>query len=156
MWPFGTGLFHQGQISRGSSRLCVYQYYFPFYHWMYHSCSISNLFKSVWGCFSLGLLPIQLLWTPEYRLSESVQFSSVAQLCPTLGNAMNRSTPGLPVHHQLPEFTQTHVHWVSDAIQPFHPLSSPSPPAPNPSQHQSLFQWVNSSHEVAKVLEFQL
>ena len=69
---------------------------------------------------------------------------------------MNRSTPGLPVHHQLPEFTQTHVHWVSDAIQPSHPLLSPSPPAPNPSQHQSLFQWVNSSHEVAQVLEFQL
>ena len=61
---------------------------------------------------------------------------------------MNRSTPGLPVHHQLPEFTQTHFHRVSDAIQPSHPLSSPSPPAPNPSQHQSLFQWVNSSHEV--------
>ena len=69
---------------------------------------------------------------------------------------MNCSTPGLPVHHQLPEFTQTHVHRVSDAIQPSHPLSSPSPPACNPSQHQSLFQWVNSSHEVAKVLEFQL
>ena len=62
----------------------------------------------------------------------------------------------LPVHHQLPEFTQTHVHLVSDAIQPSHPLSSPSPPAPNPSQHQGLFQWVNSSNEVAKVLEFQL
>ena len=66
---------------------------------------------------------------------------------------MNRSTPGLPVHHQLPEFTQTHVHRVGDAIQPFHPRSSPSPPVPNPSQHQSLFQWVNSSHEVAKVNE---
>ena len=64
--------------------------------------------------------------------------------------------PGLPVHHQLPEFTQTHVHWVSDAIQPSHPLSSPYPPAPNPSQHQGLFQWVNYLHEVAKVLEFQL
>ena len=69
---------------------------------------------------------------------------------------MNRSTPGLPVHHQLPEFTQTHVHRVSDAIQTSYPLSSPSPPAPNPSQHQGLFQWVNSSHEVAKVLEFRL
>ena len=69
---------------------------------------------------------------------------------------MNCSTPGLPVHHHLPEFTQTHVHRVRDATQPSHPLSSPSPPAPNPSQHQSLFQWVNSSHEVAKVLEFQL
>ena len=81
--------------------------------------------------------------------------SLVTQLCPTLCNPMNHSTPGLPVHHQLPEFTETHVHRVSDAIQPPHPLSSPSPPAPNPSQHQSLFQWVNSSHEVAKVLEFQ-
>ena len=79
--------------------------------------------------------------------------SSVAQPCPTLCDPMNRSTPGLPVHHHLPEFTQTHVHRVGDAIQPSHPLSSPSPPAPNPSQHQSLFQWVNSLHEVAKVLE---
>ena len=70
----------------------------------------------------------------------SVQFSSVAQSCPTLCNPMNCSTPGLPVHHQLPEFTQTHVHRVSDAIQPSHSLSSPSPPGPNPSQHQSLFQ----------------
>ena len=83
----------------------------------------------------------------------SVQFSSVAQLCQTLCNPMNHSTPGLPVPHKLPEFTQTHVHRVRDAI---HPLSSPSPPAHNPSQHQSLFQWVNSSHEVAEVLEFQL
>ena len=74
--------------------------------------------------------------------------SSVAQSCLTLW--------GLPVHHQLLEFTQTHIHWVSDAIQPSHPLLSPSPPAPNSSQHQSLFQWVNSSHEVAKVLEFHL
>ena len=85
-----------------------------------------------------------------------VQFSSVAQSFPTLCYPMDHSTPGLPVHHQLPEFTQTRVHGVSDAIQPSHPLSSSSPPAPNPSQHQSLFQWVNSSHEVAKVLEFQL
>ena len=82
--------------------------------------------------------------------------SSVAQSCPTLFDPMNRSTPGLPVHHQLPEFSQTHVLRVSDAIQPSHPQSSPSPPASNPSQHQSLFQWVTSSHEVAKVLEFQL
>ena len=70
----------------------------------------------------------------------SVQFSSAAQSCPTLCNPMNRSTPGLPVHHQLQEFTQTHVHRVSDAIQPSYPLSSPSLPAPNPSQHHSLFQ----------------
>ena len=82
--------------------------------------------------------------------------SSVAQSCPTLSDPMNCSMPGLPVHHQFPEFTQIHIHWVGDAIQPSHPLSSPLPPAPNPSQHQSLFQWINSSHEVAKVLEFQL
>ena len=86
----------------------------------------------------------------------AIQIRSVVQSCPTLCDPMNRSTPGLPVHHQLPEFTQTQVHRVSDAIQPSHPLSSPSPPAPNPSQNQSLFQRVNSSHEVAKVLEFQL
>ena len=73
----------------------------------------------------------------------SVQFSSVAQLCPTLCDSMNRSTPGLPVHHHLLKFTQTHVHRVHDAIQPSHPLSSPSSPAPNPSQHQSPFQWVS-------------
>ena len=86
----------------------------------------------------------------------SFQFSSVAQSCPTLCDPINRSTPGLPVHHQLPKFTQTHVHQVGDAIQPSYPLLSPSPPALNPSQHQSLFQWINSSREVAKVLEFQL
>ena len=89
-------------------------------------------------------------------LISSVQFSSVTQSCLTLCYPMNHSTPGLPVHHQLPEFTQTHVHQVGNAIQPSHPLSSPSPPAPNPSQHQGLFQWVSSSHEVAKVLAFQL
>ena len=88
-------------------------------------------------------------------LFSSVQFSSVAQSCPTLWDPMNCSMPGLPVHHQLPEFTQTHVHQVGDAIQPSHPLSSPSP-APNPSQHPSFFQWVNSSHVVAIVLEFLL
>ena len=87
---------------------------------------------------------------------KSLWINSVAQSCPTLCNPMNWSMPSLLVHHQLPEFTQTHVHWVGDAIQPSFPLLSPSPPAHNPSQHQSLFQWVNSSHEVAKVLEFQL
>ena len=80
----------------------------------------------------------------------------ISQSCLTLCDPMNRSTPGLPVHHRSLEFTQTHVHPVHDAIQPSHPRSSPSPPAPNPSQHQGLFQWVSSSHEVAKVLEFQL
>ena len=81
--------------------------------------------------------------------------SSVTQSCPTLCDPMNRSTPDLPVHHQLPESTQTHVHWVSDAIQPSHPLSSP-PPALNLSQNQGLFKWVSSSHQVAKVLKSQL
>ena len=98
--------------------------------------------------FKKGDKIVQLLLLP------SVQFSSVAQSCLTLCNPMNCSMPGLPVHHQPPEFTQTHVHRVGDAIQPSHPLSSLPPPAPNPSQHQSLCQWVNSSHEVAEVLEF--
>ena len=97
------------------------------------------------------------LWDTWARVWKvRVQFSSVAQSCPTLCNTMNHSTPGLPVHHHLLEFTQTHVHRISDAIQPPHPLMSRSPPAPNPSQHHSLFQWVNPSHEVDKVLEFQL
>ena len=82
----------------------------------------------------------------------SVQFNSVTQSCPTLCDPMNCSMPGLPVHHQLSESTQTHVHWVSDAIQSSHPLSSPSPPALNLSQHQCLFKWISSSHQVAKVL----
>ena len=79
-----------------------------------------------------------LPWSGD--IGNSVQFSSVSQLCLTLCDPMSCSTPGLPVHHHLQEFTQTHVHPVHDAIQPSHPLSSPSPPAPNPSQHQSLFQ----------------
>ena len=86
---------------------------------------------------------------------QEVQFSSVQMLSRVrLCDPMNCITPGLPVHHQLPEFTQTHVHQVSDAIQSSHPWSSPSPPASNPSQHQSLFQWVNSLHEVAKYWSF--
>ena len=83
-------------------------------------------------------------------------FSSVAHLCLTLCDPVDCSIPGLPVHHQLLEFTQTHVHRVCDAIQPSHPLLSPSPPALNLSQHQGLFKWVSSLHQVAKVLEFQL
>ena len=102
------------------------------------------------------------LWQYIVRLRENNEFlktsdqiRSVTQSCLTLCDPMNCSTPGLPVHHQLPEFTESHVHQVSDAIQPSHSLLSPSPPAPNPSQHQTLFQQVNSSHEVAKILEFQ-
>ena len=89
-------------------------------------------------------------------VESSVQFSSVTQSCLTLCDPMDCSTPGLPVHHQLLEFTHTHVHGVGDAIQPSHPLSSPSPPAFNLSQHQGLFKRVSSLHQVAKVLEFQL
>ena len=95
-----------------------------------------------------------LSWSLGLWLYQSV--NSVTQSCPTLCNPRDCITAALPVHHQLPEFTQTHVHWVGDAIQPSHPLSSPSPPAPNPSQHQGLFKWVSSSHQVTKVLEFQL
>ena len=102
------------------------------------------LFCLVFGNFPLGI-------------NCKVQFSSVQSLsCVWLCDPMSCSTPGLPVHHQLPEITQTHVHWVSDVIQPSHPLSSPSPPAFNLSQHQGLFKWVSSSHQVAKVLESQL
>ena len=95
-------------------------------------------------------------YTHKMRFIDSVQLSSVTQSYPILCNPMNRSTPGYPVHHQLLEFTQTHIHWVGDAIQPSHSMSSPSPPAFNLYQHQGLFKWVSSSHQVAKVLEFQL
>ena len=97
-----------------------------------------------------------ILKSRDVTFPTKVQFSSVAQLYSTLCDPMDGSTPGLPVHHQLPESTQTRAHWISDAIQPSHPLSSPSPPALNLSQNQGLFQWVSSSHQVAKVLESQL
>ena len=100
---------------------------------------------------------VHVLWKFIYRIHflkgvMTVQLSSVTQSCPTLCHPMNHSTPGLPIHHQLPEFTQTHVHWVNDAIQPSHPLLSPSLPSFNLSQHQGLFKWVSSSHQVAKIL----
>ena len=109
------------------------------------------LHPSSWG------FPLLILWDRWLQQSDfSQSVSSVAQSCPTLCDPMNHSRPGLPGHHQLPEFTQTHVHQVGDAIQPSHPLSSPSPPAFNLSQHQGLFWRVSSSHQVAKILEFQL
>ena len=116
-----------------------------------HGATKSQTWLSDWAC-TCTHTPTT---SPIHKI-KIIQFSSVAQSCPTLCDAMNRSTPGLPVHHKLPESTQTHVHRVGDALQSSHPLSSPSPPALNPSQHQGLFQWVNSSHQVAKVLEFQL
>ena len=112
----------------------------------------TNLFSKSVSLF----LPWKYINQYHFSKSHSVQFSSVTQSCPTPCNPMNRSTPGLPVYHQLPEYTQTHVHWVGDALQPPHPLSSPSPPALNLSQDQGLFKWVSSLHQVAKVLEFQL
>ena len=114
------------------------------------SASASVLPMNIQDWFPLGLTGL------ISSQSSSVHFSPVAQSCPTLSDPMDYSTPGFPVHHQLLEFTQTHVHWVGDAIQPSHSLSSPSPPAFNLSQHWGLFQWVSSSQEVAKVLEFQL
>ena len=107
------------------------------------------LLMDIWVASSLGL------WICLY-VSFGECFCSVAKSCPTLWDPMDCSAPGFPVHHQLPEFTQTHVHWVGDAIQPSHPLLPPSPPAFNLSQHQGLFRWLSSLHEVAKVLEFQL
>ena len=89
-------------------------------------------------------------------LLKNFQFSSVTLLCPILCDPMDCSTPGFPVYHQLPEFTQYRVHWISDAIQPSHHLSSPSPSTFNLSQHQGVFKWVSSSHQVVKILEFQL
>ena len=142
----------------------MYYYFFPFLIEQYSIIEYAKVFKSIfllidnWKVSSFLGIKNQLLTSSVWfgMHGASVQFSSVAQSCLTLCSPMNHSTPGLPVHHQLPQFTQTHAHRVSDAIQPSHPLSFPFPPAPNPSQHQSLFQWVNSSHEVAKVLEFQL
>ena len=114
--------------------------------------------RGAWWATVQGIVKSQTRLSMQTYTYNSMmfRFNSFAQLCLNLFDSMDCSTPGLPVHHQLPEFTQTHVHWVGDAIQPFHPLSSPSPPAFNLSQHQGLFQWVSSSHQVAKVLEFWL
>ena len=125
---------------------------FSYICWPFGHTPWWNACRKLWSIFGERRVVISIF---SYWFIGVIQFNSVSQLCPTLCDPMNPSMPGLPVHHQLPEFTQTHVHWVGDAIQPSHPLSSPSPPAPNPSQHQSLLQWVNSLHEVAKVLEFQ-
>ena len=116
--------------------------------------------RCIYKCVPCTNLAIHLFIHPStYSVMYSLQFSSVAQLCPGLCDPMNRSTPGLPVHHQLLEFTQTHVHRVSDAIQPSHPLSSPSPPALNPSQHQSfpmsqLFAWGVQSTGASALASF--
>ena len=126
--------------------------------------SVSVLWVNSYALFLKNYIPHMsdimwhLIFFPVWFISLSVivsQFSSLAHLCLTLCDPMNHSTPGLLVHHQFPESTQTHVHWVSDAMQPSHPLLSLSP-ALNLSQHQGLFKWVSSSHQVTKVLDFQL
>ena len=149
--------------------------YSPLHAHLSHSCptapgmSSSELRGSVWervfedtkqnrwqaASAGVSLRPLSLL-LPRSQLFNGSCFCSVAKSCPTLGDPMDYSMPSFPVLHYLPEFAQTHIHWVGDAIQPCHPLSSPSSAAFNLSQHQGLFQWVNSSHQVAKVLEFQL
>ena len=123
------------------------------------SASASVLPMNIQGWFPFlltGLTSLLSKWPSRVFFYTTIQFSSVTQSWPTLCNPMNYSAPGLPVHHQLLESTQTHVHWVSDAIQTCHPLSSPSPPSLNLSQHQGLLQWVSSLHKVDKVWEFEL
>ena len=131
----GSGDFHQGLWSRKG---------LIFLSWTHKRKPRGTPYKPLMSLVSRSL------W------SYGKKFNSVAQSCPTLCDPMDSRVTGFPVHHQLPEFTRTHVHWVSDAVQPSHPLSSPSPPAFSLSQHQGPFKWVNSSHQVAKVLEFQL
>ena len=159
-------------LVKSHSWLTVYSYvnqlYLPDTHYIWEICTVyqdllqvKNGRQQRWRvrdeiCQDISSKGEELRNSQPASFLGSVQFSSVAQLCLTLCNPMDCSMPGFPVHHQLPEPTQTHVHWVSDTIQPSHPLLSPSPPAFNLSQHQGLFQWVSSSHQVAKVLEFQL
>ena len=156
----------------------IYDFYLSFMHSHNYLCIFDSLWKAnivffwfvllfrekhfqlIWKLFCYlfyvqGLQYSSLMAHAALSILKSFQFSSVTQSCLTLCNPMDCSMPGLPVHQQLPEFTQVHVHWVSEAIQPSHTLSSSSP-APNPSQHQCLFQWVSPSNQAAKVLEFQL
>ena len=125
--------------------------------WVAISFSRGSSQPRYWTCVSyISCLGRQILYhciTWKVQNRGLVQFSCL--VCPTLCDPVGCSTPGLPVHHQLPEFTQTHVHWVGDTIQPSHPLPSPSPPDFNLSQHRGHFKWVSYSHQVAKVLEFQ-
>ena len=121
-----------------------------------YSCLENPWTEEPGGLHAIGVAE-SLTWLKQLSIhTELGEFqSSSVQLCLTLCDPMDCSTPGFPVHHQLPELAQTHSHWISDAIQPSHPLSSPSPPAFNLSQHKGLFQWVSSSQQMAKVLELQ-
>ena len=139
---------------------CLWGLFNPSHCLCWELCTFLLFSKS----YSLATMKVCMFVKFILRLCEQNSYShftsrlvcSVTQPCLTLCKPMDCSMPGFPVHHQLPELTQTHVHWVGDAIQPSHPLLSPSPPAFSLSQHQGLFQWVSSSHQVAKVLEFQL
>ena len=117
---------------------------------MTYCCKYLFLFFAM-KTFIFSVFEIVSLFSLSFGSCVIVQFSSVAQLCLTVCDPMDRSMPGHPVHHQLPELAQTHVHWVGDAIQPSHPLSSPSPPAFSLSQHQGLLQWISSSHLLAEL-----
>ena len=156
-------------VLRGGGLLEVITSWFNILH--YRDCRVSSLILHMRTQGEIGSLQPRRGPSSDYAgilildsrtvrnkclLFKPPQFSSVAQSCPTLCNPMNSRTPGLPVHHQLPEFTQTHVHRVGDAIQPSHSLSSFSPLTFNLSQYQGLFQWISSSHQVAPELEFQL
>ena len=158
--------FHPSKEIRECVCVCVKAQTHKYWHlWNSESCrrrpshgkKQNLLFRiQVQGTVDQGHFSPFLQWAAFPFLLSSVQFSLVAQPCPNLHDPMDCSMPGFPVHHQLPELAQTHVHWVSGAIQPSHPLLSHSPPALNLSQHQGLFQWVSSLHQVAKILELQL
>ena len=129
-------------------------------HWRFleHLCCFRIVSSALWCVYSTSRCNFSFCiqrTRHSWVINSSNQFSSVAQLCLTLCDHMNCSMPGLRVHHQLLEFTQTHVHWVGDAMQPSHPLSSPSPPTFNLSQHHSLFKWVSSSYQVKFQLQHQ-
>ena len=156
-----TGCFHiLTTINNAAMTIgCMYllEFVFSFSLAIYPEVQLLDHMVVLFLIFWRNSILLATMPEPVYIPTTNVQFSSVQSFSHVhLCDPMNRNTPGLPLHHQFSEFTQTHVHRVSDAIQPSHPLSSPSPPAPNPSQHQSLFQWVSSSHQVAEVLEFQL
>ena len=160
LWPAASALCGDGKHQHWIKRwcfACTHLVSMALAAFLWPISRVSALLDSV----NTVPFPVLVFFRPMIILTSinifsSVQFSSVGQSCPTLCDPMDWSMLSLPVHRQLPEFTQTHVHWVSDAIQPSHPLSSPSPPVFNLSQHQGLFKWVGSSHQVAKVLEFQL
>ena len=139
---------------RENARICDSSYIFSFKSWIFKNqiYEFSHNIKKQINLTSLQIILEETRYTYFHRVN-SVQFShSIMSLC----DPMECSSPGFPAHHQLPELAQTHVHQVGDAIQPSHPLLSPSPPAFNLAQHQGLFQWVSSSHQVAKILEFRL